>query len=420
MSLSDSQVGHLSPDHEDLLRCLLSQPRCLIIQDLDGVCMGLVRDPLSRELSADYLQAAKKLSGSFYVLTNGEHIGLRGVNGLVDRAVGGDLAKQNGLYLPGLGAGGVQWQDQFARVNHPGVSEQEITFLASLPAAFKNGLSSILTAPPYDLETRQLERLLAVAVLDNPVSPTININEFRVLFVHKPELLLRLQQDIKHILEYHLEQAEQKQLADSFFIHYAPNLGRDKKGERLKWSQGDDIGTTDFQFMLNGAIKEVGVLYILNQYYFELTGSYPLGQDFNVRQAPRDIESLVNLVVAHFDPAHMPKIMGVGDTVTSQPESDCSKQMLRGGSDRGFLTLIQRLGEHFHSQNFVVFVDSSGGELVRPAINPDLLDSSRSKWSAVAGITDAEDPLRINYVFPNGHSEYISLFCRVSEQVQNQ
>ena len=417
MPISDSQASHLSTDHERLLHCLLRQPRRLIIQDLDGVCMGLVRDPLTRELSANYLQAAQKLSGSFYVLTNGEHIGLRGVNGLVDRAVGRDLAKQNGLYLPGLGAGGVQWQDQFARVHHPGVSEQEIAFLASLPAAFQKSLSSLLRSSPYDLEINQLDRLLTAAVLDNPVSPTININEFRSLFAQTPELLLRLQKDIKHILEYHLEQAEQKQLADSFFIHYAPNLGRDQKGERLKWSQGDDVGTTDFQFMLTGAMKEVGVLYILNQYYFEITGSYPLGQDFNVRQAPRDIESLVNLVVTHFDPAHMPMIMGVGDTVTSQPESDSSKQMLRGGSDRGFLTLIQRLGEHFQNQNLVVFVDSSGGELVRPSINPELLNSSQGRWSALEGVTDAEDPLRINYVFPNGHSEYISLFCRLSEQV---
>ena len=84
----------------------------LIVQDLDGVCMPLVKDPLTRRMPADYVRAAALLKGRFQVLTNGEHEGRRGVNRLVEAALGdAELPAREGLYLPGLAAGGVQLQD---------------------------------------------------------------------------------------------------------------------------------------------------------------------------------------------------------------------------------------------------------------------------------------------------------------------
>ncbi len=50
----------------------------LIVQDLDGVCMPLVKDPLTRSLRADYVQAVAAMQNQFSVLTNGEHEGRRG------------------------------------------------------------------------------------------------------------------------------------------------------------------------------------------------------------------------------------------------------------------------------------------------------------------------------------------------------
>ena len=47
----------------------------LIVQDLDGVCMPLVKDPLTRTLRADYVEAAAGMQNRFSVLTNGEHEG---------------------------------------------------------------------------------------------------------------------------------------------------------------------------------------------------------------------------------------------------------------------------------------------------------------------------------------------------------
>ena len=70
-------------------------------------------------------------------------------------------------------------------------------------------------------------------------------------------------------------------LQDSFFIHCAPKLGREDSGKEIVWfGDGQQSGTTDFPFMLRGAIKEVGVLALLNHYTFRRTGKHPLGEAF--------------------------------------------------------------------------------------------------------------------------------------------
>jgi CRP-like cAMP-binding protein len=88
--------------------------------------MPLVRNPLNRTLPRDYIWAAKRLAGRFYVLTNGEHLGPIGVNGIVDRAFdGAGRADAGKMYLPGLGAGGVHWQNDLGHLSSPGVTEAE-------------------------------------------------------------------------------------------------------------------------------------------------------------------------------------------------------------------------------------------------------------------------------------------------------
>ncbi|MEM6427534.1 MAG: glucosylglycerol 3-phosphatase, partial [Cyanobacteria bacterium P01_D01_bin.128] len=136
MSLSTDLPLHqqaMSLQHDSLVDVLANTDNLLIIQDLDGVCMGLVNDPLNRVIETDYVMAARSLDGHFYVLTNGEHIGQRGVNRIIERAFGdAEQVKAEGLYLPGLAAGGVQWQDRFGQVSHPGVSKAELAFLAAV------------------------------------------------------------------------------------------------------------------------------------------------------------------------------------------------------------------------------------------------------------------------------------------------
>ena len=103
-------------------------------------------------------------------------------------------------------------------------------------------------------------------------------------------------------------------------------------------------------------------------------------------------------------PERMPLLVGIGDTVTSTQSPDGSG-WLRGGSDRGFLTLLQELGTWSGQKNRVILVDSSHGEVDRPS----LVDGQ------LAGISDPQDPLRLDLLMPEGPSAYVSWFSRLAQ-----
>ena len=411
-----------SLDYASFLKTLLRRD-FLIIQDVDGVCMGLVRDPLTRRIERRYVEAAAQLAGHFYVLTNGEHAGRRGLNPIVLAACP-EVGSGEGApaYLPGLAAGGVQWQGLDGQVSHPGVSPQELRFLSSVPETAAAFLRAALAGAEYTDLDAERETLISAAVLDNPASPTINLNPLHVRLASRIEHFRRLQDRTAEFMQALIAQAEGMGFKDSFFIHYAPNLGRDEHSEeRVKYAVDGDAGTTDFQFMLRGAVKEAGVLALLNRHYFLRHGHYPLGEDFNARQAPRGHEALLALAREHFDPQRMPCLIGVGDTVTSQPEAvdaGGTQAFRRGGSDRGFLHLVQDIGRQTNTDSLVLFVDSSAGEVRRPGMDAvglrDIYETGAPPWDAVRGITDPEDPLHLNLVFPGGHPQYVSFFCELA------
>lgn len=422
MSVASSPLHQqsLSLDHQALTKILAETANLIIIQDLDGVCMGLVKDPLTRVIEPRYLQATQSFDGNFFVLTNGEHIGKRGINNIVEQAFSdSSVVKQQGLYLPGLAGGGVQWQDRYGNVSHPGVSDAELAFLEQVPQVMEAHLRQLFARDRHGLTDKQIEMAIKAAVLDNKVSPTANLNVFHELL--NEDSYAYLQQEIRDLTTALLTKAEEKGLKDAFFIHYAPNLGKDEAGlEIMQPAAGKDSGTTDFQFMLRGAIKEVGVLVILNHYYYLQTGRYPLGKDFNARQAPHNHQQLLNLVGDNFDTEIMPTIVGVGDTVTSKAEKQGDRlEFRRGGSDRGFLELVQALGQKFNTNNIVVYIDSSGGEVKnRKPLKLDRIKSDRNgtvreDWKVIEGpgdIRDLKDPLTLNVVFPQGHRQYIDVF----------
>ena len=97
--------------------------------------------------------------------------------------------------------------------------------------------------------------------------------------------------------------------------------------------------------------------------------------------------------------------MGVGDTVTSTRAEDESS-WLRGGSDRGFLQLLQDLGRWCGQPNRVVLVDSSHGEIDRPSLADDRLE----------GISDPDDPLHVDALMPEGPAQYIRWFTQLAKQ----
>ena len=360
-------MPRLAPDQ--LLEELTPVDDLLIVQDLDGVCMQLVKDPLTRRMDRGYVQAATALRGNFVVLTNGEHEGRRGVNRLVEAALGDQVKpEREGVYLPGLAAGGVQLQDRFGQLSHPGVSEAEMAFLAAAPQRMEQLLLERLPAELPEASAEQLKALAQQAVLDTQVSPTINLNGIFALVPGDVPRQRRLQQMLAELMDQLLREAAAARLDGSFFLHVAPNLGRDEEGrERAKPAAAGDVGTTDIQFMLTGSLKEAGLLVLINQHIARRHGDFPLGEDFNVRTAPRDHGALLQLARERLPMERLPLLVGVGDTVTSNPAADGSG-WLRGGSDRGFLTLLQDLGRWSGRSNRVVLVDSSHGEVDRPSL----------------------------------------------------
>ena len=126
-----------SLDHTAFTDLLAHTQNLLIIQDLDGVCMGLVKDPLNRDIDQAYVNAVPAYDGHFFVLTNGEHIGKRGINGIVAKALGQAIGER---HLPGLAAGGIQWQDRQGQLTHPGVCETELAFLKAVPSRIEESL----------------------------------------------------------------------------------------------------------------------------------------------------------------------------------------------------------------------------------------------------------------------------------------
>ncbi|MEM8503937.1 MAG: glucosylglycerol 3-phosphatase [Cyanobacteria bacterium P01_D01_bin.1] len=412
----------VSLDHAALAELLGETENLLIIQDLDGVCMPLVNDPLTRTLSLQYLKATTQFDEHFFVLTNGEHIGRRGLQTITERAVGSAVvAKDQKLYLPGLAAGGVQWQDRSGTVNHPGVSQTELDFLAEVAERIERVLDDFLKAQHTFSATERTE-LVKASVLDNVASPTANLNSLYKALVGEAQnasntdvkQFVELQQHMVTLMEELLREAEAAGLADQFFVHYAPNLGRDGFVHEAVWfADGETAGTTDFQFMLRGAVKEAGVLALLNHYFFVQTGNHPLGVDFNARQAPRSLDDMLMLVTQNFDQAHMPIIVGVGDTVTSQAVGkEGEMDFKRGGSDRNFLQLIQNIGKATSTPTLRVFVDSSGGELRnrRPIKLGTDEQGNTIVMDGIGDPRDQNDPLIINVVFPDGPEEYCQMF----------
>lgn len=398
-------MPRLAPDQ--LLEELTPVDDLLIVQDLDGVCMQLVKDPLTRRMDPGYVNAAADLRGSFVVLTNGEHEGRRGVNRLVEAALGDQIKPdQAGLYLPGLAAGGVQFQDRFGHLSHPGVSDAEMAFLAAAPLRMEQLLLERLPAELPGVSSEQLKVLAQQAVLDTQVSPTINLNGVFALVPGDVSRQRRLQQMLADLMDQLLQEASAAGLEGSFFLHVAPNLGRDADGrERAKPAAAGDVGTTDIQFMLTGSLKEAGLLVLINQHIARRHGVFPLGEDFNVRTAPRDHQALLQLAEERLPMERMPRLVGVGDTVTST-QADDGQRWLRGGSDRGFLTLLKDLGASSHQPNRVILVDSSHGEVDRPSLADGRL----------LGISDPQDPLELDVLMPGGPADYINWFQTLAQR----
>jgi len=389
---------------EEVINTIINEQNILIVQDLDGVCIPLVQDPLQREINKEYVKDVSRLREKFAVLTCGEHEGKRGVNRLVEKALDSKTtAKENGFYLPGLAACGVEYQDRFSNLSYPGLKDNEINFLAEVPKMMRSMLTNELKKFLPNLSNEKRNKLIDVAVCDTRFTPTLNFNEIFSYVKNDFQKVKNLQLIMGKIMNDLLEESKNFGLDNSFYLHLMPNLGIRDGREIMKYSTQNEFGTTDIQFIIKGAIKEAGLLFLLNKYIANKTGVYPFGENFNVRNAPKTHAQLIKLCRDKIPHEQMPLLVGVGDTVTSVKDNK-DNSWLRGGSDRGFLTLIQRLGESYKKDNQVVFVNSCNEQVLRPRIN----------GTDMKGVSDPNDDLKFNMIINDGPKEYIEWFKQLA------
>ena len=389
---------------EEVINTIINEQNILIVQDLDGVCIPLVQDPLQREINKEYVKDVSRLREKFAVLTCGEHEGKRGVNRLVEKALDSKTtAKENGFYLPGLAACGVEYQDRFSNLSYPGLKDNEINFLAEVPKMMRSMLTNELKKFLPNLSNEKRNKLIDVAVCDTRFTPTLNFNEIFSYVKNDFQKVKDLQLIMGKIMNDLLEESKNFGLNNSFYLHLMPNLGIRDGREIMKYSTQNEFGTTDIQFIIKGAIKEAGLLFLLNKYIANKTGVYPFGENFNVRNAPKTHAQLIKLCRDKIPHEQMPLLVGVGDTVTSVKDNK-DNSWLRGGSDRGFLTLIQRLGESYKKDNQVVFVNSCNEQVLRPRIN----------GTDMKGVSDPNDDLKFNMIINDGPKEYIEWFKQLA------
>ncbi len=389
---------------EEVISTIIKEKNILIVQDLDGVCIPLVQDPLKREINKEYVKDVARLREKFAVLTCGEHEGRRGVNRLVEKALNSKTtAKENGFYLPGLAACGVEFQDRYSNLCYPGLQDDEINFLAKVPNLMRSMLTNELKEFLPNISNDLRKKFINVAVCDTRFTPTLNFNEI-LSYVKNDYIKIKdLQLIMVKIMNNLIEESKNCGLDNSFYLHLMPNLGLKNGREIMKYATQNEFGTTDIQFIIKGAIKEAGLLFLLNKYISNKTGVYPFGENFNVRNAPKTLNKLIDLCKRKIPSDQMPLLIGVGDTVTSVKDNK-NNSWLRGGSDRGFLTLIQRLGESYKKENQVIFVNSSNDQVLRPRVNG--ID--------MKGISDTNDDLKFDMVINDGPKEYIEWFNQLT------
>ena len=384
---------------------LISSKDILFIQDIDGVCIPLVKDPMTRKLESKYIYAAKTLAEEFFVLTCGEHEGQRGVNRIIERSLRSSIEpKEKKLYLRGLAACGVEYQENNGEISFEGVSKNELDFLSKVPGLIKPKFDAIVKNifPEFDQEDINLHA--AKSICQTRFSPTINLNSLFELVDKDPDKRKLIQINFEKMMNEIIFKAKLEGLQNSFFLHISPNLGNKNGKEIIKLSTKDDIGSTDIQLLIKGAVKDAGVLFLLNKFIKDKTGKAPFGSNFNFRNSPKSIKEKIDLCKKTIHISDMPLIVGVGDTVTSQKNHD-EQIYYRGGSDRSFLEFIQILGNEFGIKNKIIFVDSSSGEVERPS----------TKKTGLVGISDDEDNLKFDMVFKNGPKEYINWFIELAK-----
>ena len=385
---------------------LLNTENILILQDIDGVCIPLVKDPLTRKLDKNYIYAAKLFNDEFFVLTCGEHEGERGVNRIIERSLQSKiLPSEKCLYLRGLAACGVEFQENQGDPSFEGIQKKELEFLSEVPDLMRVKFKIIVSELFPKMEEEKINSHIKKSICDTKFSPTVNFNSLFELVQNDWKKTKLIQSKFEIMMNDIINQAELNGLKESFFLHISPNLGSNNGKEIIKTSTPKDIGSTDIQLLLKGATKDAGVLFLINKFVGKKRGKMPFGNKFNFRDCPQSLEGQIALCKRLIKKEEMPLIIGVGDTITSQKDKT-NNYYERGGSDRSFLELIQFLGKEYKIDNKIIFVDSSHGEVYRPS----------TRENGLKGISDKNDKLKFDFIFQDGSKQYNEWFIKLAKK----
>ena len=204
---------------------IISYRNILFIQDIDGVCIPLVKDPMTRVLESKYIYAAKELAEEFFVLTCGEHEGPRGVNRIIERSLRSNIEpKKKKLYLRGLAACGVEYQDNNGKVSFEGVSQKELNFLSKVPRLIRPKFNLIVKNIFPNLYQEDINFHAAKSICETRFSPTINFNSLFDLVKNDSQKRKLIQTSFEKMMNEIIYKAESEGLKNSFFLHISPNL----------------------------------------------------------------------------------------------------------------------------------------------------------------------------------------------------
>ena len=296
-------------------------------------------------------------------------------------------------------------QDNKGNISFEGISQKELDFLSKVPSLIIPRFKNIIKKLFPNMKQKTIDYHSSISICNTKFSPTINFNSLFEIVGNDWEKRVIIQKELHNMMNEIIKVCESENLSNSFFLHISPNLGKINDKEIIKYSTQKDIGSTDIQFLLKGAVKDSGVLILLNNFIGKKTGTKPFGKNFNFRDSPKSLKDKVAFCKRFIQKKDMPLIIGIGDTITSQKNSK-TKSYSRGGSDRSFLELIQFLGEEYNNENLIIFVDSSSGEVFRPS----------TLKTGLEGITDKDDDLKFDIIFQNGPKEYIKWFIEIANQ----
>ena len=211
-------MKNINLDFENLI---INSKNILFIQDIDGVCIPLVKDPMTRKLESKFIFAVKNLEKEFYVLTCGEHEGPRGVNRIVERSLKSiDQPREKGLYLRGLAACGVEYQDSNGNISFEGVSKEEMDFLSKVPDLMRPSFEQIVKKIFPNLNQEEINSHALKSICKTRFSPTINFNSLFDLVKDDSEKRKLIQKSFEDMMNKIIYKAKSQGLKNSFFFTY--------------------------------------------------------------------------------------------------------------------------------------------------------------------------------------------------------